>query len=300
MPPPPPAPPATLHPLHAQLSTSLLTRHHLAVSPGWLSEFLSSRGPNATLPPLPALTSTAHFRVLASDIRTSLCQQALDVLPADVAEVTVKERRLDGAVVVQVLDVVDVGSSKWSQVEAIERVERGEEVRGREVIRTVAEDVGGGGGGNSTTSTSTSGSTAPTATATAKKLTSGPHKLLVQDARGTQVFAFEVVKVPKIALSIAASASASASAAAATTTAAMNQAQAPLQNMPIEDPGMLIGCKLLLRPGTAVRRGVVMLRPEDCVVLGGKVDTWDRKWKAERKERLLALVVEGASGAAAG
>lgn len=133
--------PPPLHPLHAQLSNALLTRHNLPVSTAWLTEFLASRGPNA-LPPLPALTSTAHFRLLASDIRTSLSPTTpKNVFPEDVAGVDTKERRLEGTVIVQVLDVIDVGSSKWSQVEAIESVERGEEVRGREVIRTVAESI---------------------------------------------------------------------------------------------------------------------------------------------------------------
>lgn len=194
--------PPPLHPLHAQLSNALLTRHNLPVSTAWLTEFLASRGPNA-LPPLPALTSTAHFRLLASDIRTSLSPTTpKNVFPEDVAGVDTKERRLEGTVIVQVLDVIDVGSSKWSQVEAIESVERGEEVRGREVIRTVA-------GVDSSTATSNAPSTAPSTaatTTTTKKLTTGPHRLLIQDARGTQVYAFESVKIPKIALSISASA----------------------------------------------------------------------------------------------
>lgn len=290
-----------LHPLHAQLTNSLLTRHNLPVSATWLTEFLSSRGSNAP-PPLPALTSTAQFRVLASDIRTSLSPTPADLFPEGVDDVNVKDRRLEGTVIVQVLDVVDIGSSKWSQVEAIERVERGEEIRGREVIRSVAEDGSGitdpaatagvGGGDNvvnsgaaSATGSNPSSITPPTA----KKLTTGPHKLLIQDAKGTQVLAFELIKIPKIALSI------SASAAAPATTSSLNPAQQSLQ---IDDPGMFIGCKLLLKPGTSVRRGVVMLRPEDCIVLGGKVEAWDKKWKAERKARLTALVAEGSSGGA--
>lgn len=296
-----------LHPLHAQLANSLLARHNLPVSATWLTEFLSTRGPNAP-PPLPALTSTAQFRVLASDIRTSLSPTPADLFPAGVDDVNVKDRRLEGTVVVQVLDVVDIGSSKWSQVEAIERVERGEEIRGREVIRSVAEDGPGvidgstaGGGGNVVNNTAAAATSATgsnlssTAPTTAKKLSTGPHKLLIQDAKGTQVLAFELIKIPKIALSISASAvsSAAPAAAAAASFSSLNQGQQSLQ---IDDPGMFIGCKLLLKPGTSVRRGVVMLRPEDCVVLGGKVEAWDKKWKAERKARLTALVEEGSGG----
>lgn len=262
------------------------------------------------MPPFPALLSTLHFRILASDITASLsptantsdsAAPAAVVLPDGVEDVNVKERRLEGAIVVQVLDVLDVGTSKWSQVEAIERVERGEEVRGREVIRNVAamnneahdNDEALGAGVRPTT-----GSAPPPATSTASasasgKLSAGPHKLLLQDARGTKVLAFELVKVPKIGLSIAASAS--------TTTTAQQQQQQQRQAAATssDDQGMFIGCKLLLRPGTIVRRGIVMLTLDDCVVLGGKVEAWDRKWKEERKQSLMSLVVEENAAAAA-
>ncbi|EXJ94677.1 hypothetical protein A1O1_03074 [Capronia coronata CBS 617.96] len=295
---------STPHPLHTQLSTSLQIRHNLPVNPQWLTDFLSSRGP--TPPPFPALLSTAHFRILASDITTSLRPvSAGDVLPPDVSDVNVKERRLAGTVIVQVLDVLDVGSSKWSQVEAIERVENGEEIRGREVIRTVdvmeeGDDGSGGidpaatsgGGVGARPSGRTNGTTATTTTSTAtansgyaanpNKLSLGPHKLLLQDARGTKVLAFELVRVPGIGLSI--------SASAARPSATSNGARA--NTIPTEDPGMFIGCKILLKPGTVVRRGMAMLTPENCVLLGGKLEAWDRKWKEERKQRLIAMLGE--------
>ncbi|KAL2431192.1 hypothetical protein ABEF95_001439 [Exophiala dermatitidis] len=263
------------HPLQDQLSSLLQARHHLPVHPLWLSEFLSTRGPNP--PPLPALLSTAHFRILTTDITTSLRPtNSAEILPADISDVTVKERRLAGLVIVQVLDIIDVGSSKWSQVEAIERVERGEEVRGREVIRTVDAEEGNDDGISAATATTTTAATnRPTATSS---LSSGPHKLLLQDAKGTKVLAFEVGKVPGVGVSTPASASVSA------------QQQPGSNRLMVEDPGMSIGCKIHLKPGTVIRRGMVMLKPEDCVVLGGKVDAWDRKWKEERKKNLTMLV----------
>ncbi|KAL2441640.1 hypothetical protein ABEF95_015983 [Exophiala dermatitidis] len=263
------------HPLQDQLSSLLSTRHNLPVHRRWLFEFLSTRGPNP--PPLPALLSTAHFRILTSDITTSLRPtNSAEVLPTDISDITVKERRLAGPVITQVLDVIDVGSSKWSQVEAIERVERGEETRGREVIRTV--DEGNDEDAVSAARATITSNTRSTATATSL----GPHKLLLQDAKGTKVLAFEVGKVPGIGVSTAASASASVSA--------QQQQQQGSNRSMVEDPGMSIGCKILLKPGTVVRRGMVMLKPEDCVVLGGKVDAWDRKWKEERKKNLTMLV----------
>ncbi|KIW89260.1 uncharacterized protein Z519_10113 [Cladophialophora bantiana CBS 173.52] len=268
------------HPLHNQVASALQTRHGIPVNPQWLNTFLTSRGPNP--PPLPALISTAHFRILASDITTTIAPtNAAEAFPEGVIDVNVKERRLQGTVIAQVLDVVDVGSSKWSQVEAIERVERGEEVRGREVIRTVdgtgnynEGDAGANGASAPLTGASTNGTITNSLFANTK-LSAGPHKLLLQDARGTKVPAFELVKIAKIGLSTSASASLPASA----------------RHVP-EDPGMFIGCKLLLRPDTVVRRGMVMLTPDNCVVLGGKIEAWDKKWKEERKQRLTALVRE--------
>lgn len=273
----------SLHPLHNQVSSTLVTKYHLNVNTQWLNDFLSSRGPNP--PPLPALLSTAQFRLLASDITTSLSPPSTDLLPSDIADVNVKERVLSGHVIVQVLDVLDIGSSKWSQVEAIERVERGEEIRGREVIRTVdgmEDEDGSGPDPASTAARSTSAATtnananASSTNTSNKKLSAGPHKLVVQDPRGTKVLAFELVKVPKIGLSIAASAVLPGS-----------QNSRPSSQ---DDPGMYLGCKLLLKPGTVVRRGMVMLRPERCDVLGGKVEAWDKKWKEERKQTLTRLV----------
>ena len=277
-----------LHALHAQVTSALQTRHNIPVNPQWLNAFLNSRGQNP--PPLPALISTAHFRILASDITTSVTpSSATEAFPDGVSDVNVKERQLQGTVIVQVLDVLDVGSSKWSQVEAIERVERGEEIRGREVIRTVDgmdEEDGAEGNGAATRPTAASGNANSTASATNsntssnKKLSAGPHRLLLQDAKGSKVLAFELEKIPKIGVSMSAGAILPRNLAAAA------------NSLTLDDPGMFIGCKMLLRSGTVVRRGMVMLTPGDCVVLGGKVEAWDKEWKEERKQRLTALVAE--------
>ena len=164
-----------------------------------------------------------------------------------------KERRLAGNVPVQVLDVIDVGVSKWNQFEAIERVERGEEVRGREVIRTVRgatdEDDDEAGTGNATGNATVDG-----LGAASTKRSQGPHKLVLQDADKTVVTAFELGDIPKVF---------------------------------IGDDGMCIGCKLILKAGTLVRRGMVMLTPETIIVLGGKIDSWDKKWREDRKKRLI-------------
>jgi hypothetical protein len=37
---------------------------------------------------------------------------------------------------------------------------------------------------------------------------------------------------------------------------------------------------------------MIMLKPENCVVLGGKVEAWDAKWKQDRKQTLNTLLAD--------
>lgn len=77
----------------------------------------------------------------------------------------------------------------------------------------------------------------------------GMHKVLLQDARGGKVWGIELERVKGVGL------------------------------------GMAIGTKVLLKAVT-VARGVVLLEPAGCEVLGGKVDAWEKEWRKGRKERL--------------
>ncbi|GAQ46596.1 hypothetical protein AtubIFM55763_001930 [Aspergillus tubingensis] len=231
---------------HSQITTHLLTTKSLPVSPTWLTTFLTSTTTSRTIP-LSALTQTALFRILTSDIRDSLSTtNPSTLLPADIFDPTIQERRLNGPIPLQVLDIEDIGTSLWSQVEAIERVERGEAIRGREIVRTVnvGEDseetnhnnaAGGGGGGDST----------------------GPHRLILQDAAGTRAVGVEFARVNGIGLG-----------------------------------KLAIGAKVVVRDVT-VARGLVMLTPESCVVLGGKIEGLDVQWREGRKERLLGRINGG-------
>jgi RecQ-mediated genome instability protein 1 len=258
--------------LHAALTTALYQKYTLAVSQAWLSAFLTQLASNnRPTPPLPALTSTAHFRILASDIRSSLVTssptpggQRVHFLPLNITDPAVKETRLAGPVVVQLVDIADVGASKWSQVEAIERVERGEEVRGREVIRTVSALEDGGEedevGLPTPAATAASGGNGNGMSQRAShnaKRSNGPHRLILQDAKGTKAVAFEMEPIPKLW---------------------------------VGDEGLGIGCKFVLVEGALVRRGSLMLQSAKVKVLGGKVELWDREWKHGRKERLIADV----------
>lgn len=282
----------------AALSQSLLQRHSLPASRAWLHNFLNST--RQPYPPLAALTSTAAFRILNSDISTSIATPAspaptaniqAELLPQDISDVNIKERHLSQGgshgIIVQVLDIQDIGSSQMSQLETIERIERGEAVKGREVVRvvpimdadnnegndlgdddavpaTTVETARGGGGRGSTTNARNS-----TATPSNPPSSNGPHKLTLVDAAGTKCFAFELVRVPRIAISF-------------------NPPNAPGQNIPTSSEESLpIGAKLLFKPGTLVRRGVIMLEPTKTVVLGGKVEAWDRAWREGRKKKLM-------------
>jgi RecQ-mediated genome instability protein 1 len=75
--------------------------------------------------------------------------------------------------------------------------------------------------------------------------------LLLQDAKGTQIYGLEVASVEGIGLS------------------------------------MNIGAKLILKDIT-VARGVVLLEPNTVSVLGGRIEDLHKRWKTDRKATLIA------------
>jgi len=120
-----------------------------------------------------ALKQTALFRLLATDITTTLVQSANTVFPIDVLNARVPSRNVAGPIVCQVLDIDDIGLSRWAQVEAIEAKERGETTKGREIVRVVENENDG------------------TTVAPAVQ-SKGPFKLLLQDAKGVKVYALDL------------------------------------------------------------------------------------------------------------
>ncbi|MCJ1399350.1 hypothetical protein MMC11_002552 [Xylographa trunciseda] len=218
-------------PLGPQISALLLTNKSLVPTPTWLATFLSTQRP-AT--PLTALYQTALFRLLASDITTSLSTLAPNTFAADVHITNIKSRQLPGPIVVQVLDIEDMSKSRWEQIEAIEALERGEGTKGREIVRVVAPEEG-----------------SEDAVAWAKA--GGPHKLLLQDARGLRVYGVELREVEGVGLA------------------------------------MSIGSKLVLKD-VSVARGVVLLEPRTVVTLGGKIEALHKGWKEGRKANLRAAI----------
>ncbi|KAH0334263.1 hypothetical protein KCU81_g9532, partial [Aureobasidium melanogenum] len=206
----------------------------LSATSAWIESFVSSSRQGT---PLPALQKTALFRILASDITSSIKASPTNTLPPNALNPTVKELRVPDSIPLQVLDIEDIGRSAWSQVEAIEAQERGETTKGREVIRVVPGEEADPDRDGTTPITKSN----------------GPHKLLLQDAKGTKIYGFEVTDVDGIDLNLG------------------------------------IGAKLILKNMT-IARGVILLEPTSTQLLGGKVDVWDKAWRAGRKEALKAKV----------
>lgn len=160
----------------------------------------------------------------------------------------------------QVLDIEDISKSRWEQVEELEAIARGEGTRGREVVRLPLAGPDGspvedGEEGGQTQTQSAGAGQQQQQSAISSSGKNSTHKLLVQDCKGQTAQAIELKRVDRLAVG-----------------------------------KTFIGEKILLRAGTVVARGVVMLDPAQCVVLGGKVDAWHRAWVDGRLARLREAV----------
>ncbi|KAG9250540.1 uncharacterized protein F5Z01DRAFT_357730 [Emericellopsis atlantica] len=81
------------------------------------------------------------------------------------------------------------------------------------------------------------------------------HRLTLQDRAGNKVYAIELRRIDKIGIG-----------------------------------KTMMGEKILLKRGTVVARGTVLLTADKCVFLGGKIDAWQRTWVEGRLARLKAEV----------
>ncbi len=217
--------------LAAQVGAQLASTKNLHPTQQWLAAFMNTQ---KFTTPIPALTQTASFRLLSSDITTSLSADTPQCLPLDINNVETKERRLQGPVVLQLLGIEDMSKSRWEQIEAIEALERGEGTKGREIIRVTNTEDADDSGANVNKG-------------------GGPHKLSLQDARGTRIFGIELQEVRGVGL------------------------------------GMSIGCKVVLK-NAVVARGVILMDPANTTILGGKIDAWHKAWKENRKAELKAAI----------
>ncbi|KAJ4135950.1 hypothetical protein NW768_003553 [Fusarium equiseti] len=199
-------------------------------------------------PPINSLVATAKARLLAADLTSSaiISTSAIQSFPPDVDSTTSREKRLPKPVHVQVLDIENLTLSRWEQVEEMEAVARGETTRGREVIRVTAEDDDD----NEGTQTQRPGG---------NRNTGGPkpagknatHRLVLQDCKGTKIFALELRRHNGIGV---------------------GKTQ--------------IGEKIILKAGTLIARGMVLLEPDKMLILGGKIEAWQKTWVDGRLARL--------------
>ncbi len=255
--------------LPAQISTALTSLSLPAPSQTWLQTIISARTPPA---PLPSLIATAKTRLLAADLTSpGLLAPTAAGLPASIANAAVQEARLPRDVVLQVLDVENLSSSRWQQVEELEAIERGEQTKGREVIRLPTGGPGqeeGGEAADAAPEDRPAGAAAAQGGAGSRSSSRGgggsggggagknaTHKLLLQDCKGQTVSGLELRRIERV------------------------------------DVGKLnIGEKLLIKGGAVVARGVILLEPANCRSVGGKVDAWHKKWLDGRLARLREAV----------
>ncbi len=158
----------------------------------------------------------------------------------------------------QILDVEDISRSRWEQIEELEAIERGEQTRGREIVRlpvggedeeTEDTERGDGAATQALGPTQTQEGAASRATRQQQGQNTGKknatHKLVLQDSKGQKMYAVELKRVDGISVGKTS-----------------------------------IGEKILLRTWCTVSRGVILLEPASCVVLGGRLSHGTRPgWK---------------------
>lgn len=86
------------------------------------------------------------------------------------------------------------------------------------------------------------------------------HRLVLQDCAGQRVFAVELGRVERVGVGRTS-----------------------------------MGEKMMLKKGTKIARGVVLLEGELCQVIGGKVEEWHKDWVKERLGKLKGAVEGGGS-----
>ncbi|KAK1831258.1 hypothetical protein QBC39DRAFT_408615 [Podospora conica] len=84
------------------------------------------------------------------------------------------------------------------------------------------------------------------------------HRLVLQDCVGQRVFAVELARVERVGVGRTS-----------------------------------IGEKMMLKKGTKIARGVVLLEGGLCQVIGGKVEEWHKEWTKERVAKLKGAVEGG-------
>jgi RecQ-mediated genome instability protein 1 len=258
-----------------QLRSAILAQSLPPPSDTLLTSLITARNPP---PPLPSLLATARARLLACDLTssTAIDTTATAVLPTPPGGrddddgggggggyLATPELKITTDVYVQVVDVENLSLSRWEQIEELEAVEKGETTRGREIIRVI--DDGDENGENGATQTGTasssrirqrSGTSARQGhQGTAQAGKNATHRLAVQDRTGRRLYALELRRIESVGVG-----------------------------------KTNIGEKILLRAGTVIARGTILLTPDNCVLLGGKIEAWHKSWVDGRLTRLKEAV----------
>lgn len=210
------------------------------------------------LPPLPALLATVKTRFLAADLTNPVLFGAPSpAFPPNSSNPAVGEVRLTWDIPVQVLDIENLSTSKWDQVEELEAIVRGEQTRGRKIIRLPTGDEEDGPaiddqGTQATVLQSRGASAAVAAPAVSKSST---HRLVLQDCKGQKLYGLELKRIDRIGIGT-----------------------------------LNIGEKIILKKGAVLARGTVLLEPATCTILGGKIEAWQKDWVEGRLARLREAV----------
>lgn len=245
-----------------QIRSALSAEQLPAPSQAWLQSVISQQPTQQRS--LPALVAAAKTRLLATDLTASGLFDNASQPPGFPREflgsqaASVQDSRLGQDVVVQVVDMENLSQSRWQQVQALEAIERGEQKRGREIIRGPVGGEDGEGGdetGNESSSSSRPGAGPgrPAASTANNGLNDAfsTHRLVLQDTAGNTLFALELDRIHRISIS-----------------------------------RLHIGEKLLLKAGTAVARGTLLLEPANVKFLGGQVESMHKTWLDGRLKRL--------------
>ncbi|CAK7208835.1 hypothetical protein SCUCBS95973_000245 [Sporothrix curviconia] len=242
-----------------QIRSALASEQLPAPGQAWLQTLVAQQP--AQQRTMPALVAAAKARLLASDLATpGLFDTASPppVFPRELlgpSSASLQETRLTHDVVAQVVDLENLSQSRWQQVQALEAIERGEQKRGREIIRVPAGGYGGGGDGDDdddeTDAGTANGRPAARTASTGTSDASATHRLVLQDAEGQTLFALELARIYRIGIG-----------------------------------RLRMGEKLLLKTGTVVARGTLLLEPASVKFLGGQVEPLHKTWVEGRLARL--------------
>ncbi|POS84664.1 hypothetical protein EPUL_002768 [Erysiphe pulchra] len=257
-------------PIQNQITTLMASQGLPVLHPSFINSILTGSS-SIRQQPITAIVATVKHRLLCSDINKNSIKNDNHILSPTSSCLPIRiinNKQIEASILnqdvfVQVLDVEDLGRSKWDQLESLEAEKRGETTKGREIIRTVvpAPSFEEEQEGLSTATSVTESNQPQNQNKILEKQGKGPFKLIVEDWRGTKTWALELKKVEKI-------------------------------GMP---PTMNIGCKIWLRKGCKVARGMLLMEPTTVSIIDGKIDIRDKAWKNEREKILREALGEESS-----